>query len=42
MVVEVDGNYIVTVGGNEDGRIRLDKIDWTDRKYGVLGFGHVL
>lgn len=42
MVVEVDGNYIVTVGGNEDGRIRLDKIDWTDRRYGVLGFGHVL
>lgn len=42
LVIAVEENYIVTMGGNEGGRIRLDKIDWTDKKYGVSGFGRIL
>ncbi len=42
IVVEVGEDYIMVMGGNEGNQIRLDKIDWTDKKYGVLGFGHIL
>ena len=42
IVVEVGNDYIVVLGGNENNQIRLDKINWLDKKYGVQGFGHVL
>ena len=42
IVVEVDNDYIVVLGGNENDQIRLDKINWLDKKYGIQGFGHVL
>lgn len=42
IVVRVDGDYLVTVGGNEDNQIRLDRFQWTADKYGVQGFGHLI
>lgn len=42
MVVGMDGDYIIVLGGNENNKIRLDKIDWTKTEYGVLGFGHIV
>lgn len=42
MVVGVDEGQIIVLGGNENNQIRLDKIDWTEGKYGVRGFGHIL
>lgn len=41
LVYKVSGNEIWTVGGNENGRIMVRKIDWRERKYGVKGFGTV-
>ena len=42
IVVQVDGDYITTIGGNEGNRIRLDHFKWQDKSYGVQGFGHLL
>lgn len=42
LVVEVGEDYIITIGGNENNKIRLDKFDWHDGKYGLWGFGRVL
>ncbi len=42
IVVQVDADYLITIGGNENNQIRLEKFQWQDSKYGVRGFGHLL
>lgn len=41
IVVAVDGESAVTVGGNEMGRIRVHSLDWRSDG-GVVGFGRGL
>lgn len=39
IVVFSNGNKIKTVGGNENNQVLLQSFEWTDKKYGVVGFG---
>jgi hypothetical protein len=40
-VVGIDGNFIYTVGGNEGNMIMLRYIDYTNPKYGAVGFASI-
>lgn len=39
IVVAVYYDEITTVGGNENGKIMMHKIDYNDGRYGILGYG---
>lgn len=39
IVVTTDYDEILTVGGNENGRIMLHRIKYSDKRYGIIGFG---
>lgn len=39
LVVSVSGNTMTTLGGNENGRLRLDKQTIVDNKSSLVGFG---
>lgn len=42
LVLQTEDDYIITIGGNENNQIRLDRFQWADGKYGVQGFGHLI
>ena len=39
IVVATDFDEIVTVGGNENGKIMMHRISYSDTRYGIIGFG---
>ncbi len=39
IVVSVYYDEITTIGGNENGKIMMHKVDYNDGRYGILGYG---
>ena len=39
IVISVYYDEIITVGGNENGKIMMHRIDYNDNRYGILGYG---
>ena len=39
IVVSVYYDEITTVGGNENGKIMMHRVDYNDNRYGILGYG---
>lgn len=39
IVVSVEGNQMITIGGNERGRMRISRQDYTDNQNSLVGFG---
>lgn len=39
LVIDVDGDNVTTVGGNENGVIMMRTYNYTDSQYGIWGFG---
>lgn len=41
LVLKREGDYIITLGGNEMKSIHIQKINYKDTKFGIQGFGHI-
>lgn len=39
IVVATDYDEILTVGGNENGKIMMHRISYSDTRYGIIGYG---
>ena len=39
--VDIDGDTIFTLGGNENFKVFLQQFDYRDEKYGAIGFGQI-
>ena len=39
IVVATDYDEILTVGGNENGKIMMHRITYSDTRYGIIGYG---
>lgn len=42
IVLAVNGSEMMTIGGNENGKVRLMKFDYLDPIYGLVGYGHII
>ena len=41
IVLKIEDNKMTTIGGNENKAIHIRTIDYTDRKFGIQGYGHI-
>ena len=39
IILKTDGDYMYTIGGNERGRLRIDKQNYKEKRNSLIGFG---
>lgn len=42
LVLKVDGDKMITIGGNEDNEVKIREFNYRDPTYGLVGFGHII